>query len=91
VSGVVFDELVRAAEAASSCNEGFGSASAEVYVSGIDIVVDSGNIVGRVIRDPRNSNDDFTGCVWIIYHESSIEERAVIHSVAKIEVVGSFP
>ena len=74
MSGVVLNELVGATEVVSSCNEGFGSAGAEVYVSGIDIVIDSGNMVRRVIRDSRNGNDGFTGCVRIIYHDSDIEE-----------------
>lgn len=46
---VVFDELVGAAEIVSSRDEGFCSAGAEVHVSGVDLVVNSGDMIGWIV------------------------------------------
>lgn len=59
---VVLDEFVGAAEAVSSGHEGLGSAGAEVHVAGVNIVIDSRDVIGRIVRDPENGDDGFAGC-----------------------------
>jgi hypothetical protein len=71
---VVFYELVWATEVISSCYEGLGSAGAEVHIAGINIIVDSGDVIRRIVRDPGNGDDGFAGCVWVINYHSGIKE-----------------